>query len=210
MAAVPWLAQLDGRRDGGTDTELLPQPVMAGMGVPSVSLPVQPGCGKHWRHTGGSAKSPPSLVFVRIRSWFLPWDGPKSHHCCGQEDCGGSWHLPGSGVPVLRGWEVGKGLALSTGSVVVFLALEILLSFSSSCWDQAQLALSPGCLLTAAGGSVRGPGVAEEGSSAPGGSQCHLPSKSPSLEVMWVSLPLITPWGTQEFWSPCVTHVAVG
>lgn len=135
---------------------------------------------------------------------------PRSHHCCGQEDCGGSWHLPGSGVPVLRGWEVGKGLALSTGSVVVFLALEILLSFSSSCWDQAQLALSPGCLLTAAGGSVRGPGVAEEGSSAPGGSQCHLLSKSPSLEVMWVSLPLITPWGTQEFWSPCVTHVAVG
>lgn len=51
---------------------------------------------------------------------------------------------------------MGKGLALSTGSAVVFLALEILLSFSSSCWDQAQLALSPGCLLTAAGGSVRG------------------------------------------------------
>lgn len=62
----------------------------------------------------------------------------------------------GPGMPVLRGWEVSKGLALSTGSAVVLLALEILLSFSSSCWDQAQLALSPGCLLTAPEGSVKG------------------------------------------------------
>lgn len=54
-----------------------PQPGMTGMGVPPASLPVQPGCGKHWRHTGRSAQSPPSLVLVRIRSWFLPWDGPK-------------------------------------------------------------------------------------------------------------------------------------
>lgn len=71
-----------------------------------------------------------------------------------------------------------KGLALSSGSAVVFLALEILLSFSSSCWGQAQqLALSPGCLLTAAGGSVRGPGVAEEGSSAPQGVPTPLPKE---------------------------------
>lgn len=46
---------------------------------------------------------------------------------------GGPGTCLGSGVPVLRGWEVHKGLALSTGSAVVFLALEILLSFSSSC-----------------------------------------------------------------------------
>lgn len=46
---------------------------------------------------------------------------------------GGPGTCLGSGVPVLRGWEVRKGLALSTGSAVVFLALEILLSFSSSC-----------------------------------------------------------------------------
>lgn len=105
---------------------------------------------------------------------------------------GGPGTFLGSGVPVLRGWEVGKGLALSTGSAVVFLALEILLSFSSSCWDQAQLAWSPGCLLTAAGGSVRGPGVAEEGSSGPGGSQLRSQRKSPSpVEGMWVSNPLI-------------------
>lgn len=87
-----------------------------------------------------------------------------------------------------------KGLALSSGSAVVFLALEILLSFSSSCWGQAQqLALSPGCLLTAAGGSVRGPGVAEEVSSAPRGVP-HSPRKSPCpVEVTWVSLLFLTP-----------------
>lgn len=93
---------------------------------------------------------------------------------------------------MLRVGEVCKGLALSTGSALVFLALEILLSFSSSCWDQAQLALSPGCLLTAAGGSVRGPGVAKKGNSALAGSQLHSLRKSPSpAEVMWVSHPLI-------------------
>lgn len=110
---------------------------------------------------------------------------------------GGPGTCLGSGVPVLRGWEVRKGLALSTGSAVVFLALEILLSFSSSCWGRAQqLALSPACLLTAARGSLRGPAVAEERSSDPGGSHLHSPRKSPShVEVIWVSLPPVTPWG---------------
>lgn len=116
---------------------------------------------------------------------------------------GGPGTFLGSGMPVLGGWEAGKGLALSTGSAVVFLALEILLSFSSSCWDQAQLALSPGCLLTAAGGSVRGPDGAEEGSSVPGVSQLHSPRKNPSpVEVMWVSLPIITPCGDSSVLEP--------
>lgn len=71
VVALPWLAQLGGRREGGTGTELLSQPGMAGMGVPWAAGR------KHWRHTGGRAQSPPSLGLVSIRSSFLPWDGPK-------------------------------------------------------------------------------------------------------------------------------------
>lgn len=43
VAAVPWLAQLDGRRDRGQPRNCSLQPRMAGMGAPSALLPVPAG-----------------------------------------------------------------------------------------------------------------------------------------------------------------------
>lgn len=86
VAALPWLGQLHGRRDRGTDTELLPQPGMAGMGVPPALLPVQPGCGKHWRHTGGkeAPNSLPAWSCLGSDPGSFPGMVPRPHHRCGQ------------------------------------------------------------------------------------------------------------------------------
>lgn len=87
VAALPWLAQLGGGRDGRTDTELLSQPGMAGMGVLSAS-----------GSTGVTQEEVPNPLLAW--SWLasdprsFPGMVPRSHHY-GQEGVWGSWHLPG-------------------------------------------------------------------------------------------------------------------
>lgn len=67
------------------------------------------GCGKHWRHTGGSPQSPPSLVLVSIRSSFLPWDGPKITSPLWPGGCLGvlapSWGLGGQWGRCVKAWH---------------------------------------------------------------------------------------------------------
>jgi len=125
----------------------------------------------------------------------LAWRVPPAVRSWSPGDMGGPGACLGLRVSIPQE-RAGEGLAPAPGSAVVFLALGILpssssSSSSSSSWPHArQLALGPGWLLTAAGGSVRGKGAQPRGGilALPSLGTCPPPSK-----VTRVALVPITP-----------------